>query len=196
MAFKDESILKKREMLKRRTHTTLEGGFYVRGKVIYFDRKEMFDIFTIYIPNIMRIMPDDIARIKYPSEFRPNKILTTLDLDVNIGFSILWDGIQTKDAEKLTIRMMSAIKRSNSDFQFYEMEKIGENEGYYFAFRSHAMDSDIYNMMLVEPVGDHLMLSSFNCLYQEMGDWKKVVLLMWKSIAALDKKEVGEHERK
>lgn len=180
--FRDEIILKKREDLKKSKYMSLESGCYIRGKILKFLPTNMFDTFSIYLPDTMRIMPEELARIKYPSEFRPDKIYTTLDLSINIGFSILWNKLQTKDVKKVAERMISAIQRSNSDYQFYELVDIKKISGCYFSFRSHAIDVDIYNAILIFVVNNELIQSSFNCLYQQSDDWKKIIRLMWESI--------------
>lgn len=182
----DETILKKRENIKKQKYTSIENGFYFEGQIMHFAEKTIFDAFSIYIPDIMRVMPEEISRIKYPSEFRPDMIYTTLDLSVNIGFSMLCKNLEVKDVKKMSERMMSAIKRSNSDIRFYGVDNIKEIGGCYFTFRSHAMDSDIYNMTLITPIGKDLLQSSFNCLYRDSDKWKKIIIIIWKTIKNLD----------
>ena len=82
--------------------------------------------------------------------------------------------------------MSAAIHRDPPDYRMYVSEKLSETEGYWFAFRSHAMDSDLYNMMLVAPLGEKLRQCSFNCYYREHQKWRDLVLMMWKSITALE----------
>ena len=188
--FKDEEIIKKREEIKKQKYITLKDGCYVKGKILKFTPREMFNTFLIYMPDIMRKMPEEFARIKYPSEYRPDIIFTTLDLSVNIGFNVLGNGFQTKDIQKVAERMMAAIQRSNPSFQFYEIEEIKKGAGCYFAFRSHAIDVDIYTMILIFPIGNNLIQSNFNCLYQQSSDWRRVIRLMWESIEEFDSRRI------
>ncbi len=188
--FNDEVILKKREEIKKQKYVTIENGCYVRGKILKFILKDMFHIFSLYMPDNMCKMPEELAKIKYPSEYRPDSIYTTLDLSVNIGFNILGDELQIKDVQKVAERMRAAIQRSNSSFQFYEIEKINKNSGCYFDFRSHAIDVDIYNMIYLVSIENNLIQSNFNCLYQQKNDWKKVVKLIWESIEKIDDRKV------
>lgn len=171
--FNDEMILKKREEIKKQKYVTLESGCYVRGKVLKFTPKDMFHIFSIYMPDNMCKMPEELARIKYPSEYRPDSIYTTLDLSVNIGFNVLGNEFQIEDVHKVAERMRAAVQRSNSSFQFYEIGSINKNSGCYFDFRSHAIDADIYNIIFIFFIGNDLIQSNFNCLYQQSHDWKK-----------------------
>jgi hypothetical protein len=186
MAYTDEEILKKREAIREEKYNTLENGYYMDGKIINFKRKELLETFTIFLPDTMKLMPESYARVKYPSEFRPQKIFTTLDLSVNMGFTVFPSEIQSNEIQQLSERMKSAIHRSNPDYQMYSTENLMDTKGYWFAFRSHAMDSDLYNMMLAIPMEMKLVQCSFNCSYKEYQKWEKVVLMIWESIRALE----------
>lgn len=157
----------------------------MEGKIIHFERKELLDRLSIMIPNSWKQMPKEYARIKYPSEFRPQIIITTADLNINMGFTIFTDSIICDDLTKMTERIQSAIHRANPDCRIYPSERLKDREGCWFAFRSHAMDSDIYNMMLITLVGRRIMQGSFNCPYKDYLKWKQIVLMMWNSILEL-----------
>lgn len=189
MTFWDEDILKKREQKKRETHTTLEGGVYLDGKIVYFQREKLLDTLSIMLPDSWKQMPKEYARIKYPSEFRPQIIITTLDLSVNIGFTAFPNEIQSDDTMKMVERIRATINRYNPGCIMYPCVELKEINGSWFSFRSHAMDSDLYNMMLIASVGKRTVQGNFNCPYIDYQKWKKVVLMMWNSITDL-KKEI------
>lgn len=189
MKLLDEDILRKREEIKKERYKTLEDGFYMDGKVMRFDRKKLLETLSVLLPDTMKEMPKVYARIKYPSEFRPQKIFTTVDLSVNMGFTAFPREIQNKDIRQLSERMKSAIHRANPDYRMYSTACLSEIGGAWFAFRSHAMDSDLYNMMLAVPVGAKLVQCSFNCYYKEYPKWEKVILMMWESIRALEQED-------
>ena len=155
-------------------------------------KEKILDAFSILIPDSMKIMPKELAAIKYPSEFRPQKIITSLDLSVNFGFSIFSNDIQNKDIIELVERIRVAIHRANSDCIMYEYDLFQKNGGSWFAFRSHAMDSDLYNMMCVVPIEKGVVQGSFNCMYPDYPKWKPVVLMMWETITNLKKELSGE----
>lgn len=182
MTHLDEEILEKRERKKKEIYTTLEKGIYLDGKIVHFERKELFDSFSIMLPDSWGQMPVEYAKIKYPSEFRPQIILTTADLGINMGFTKFTESVQSDDIEEMTERIRSVIHRANPNYLLYSCERLSEVKGCWFSFRSHAMDSDIYNMMLTVPVRGRIVQGSFNCPYKDYTDWKKVVLMMWNSI--------------
>lgn len=184
----DEIIIKEREELKKEKYSSIKAGMYIKGKIIHFERKKLLDRFLIYLPDMVRKMPSDLARIKYPSEFRPNLIYSTLNLNVNMGFSLL-QKLQVSNIEMLVDRMMKSIADANPEFRFFECKKMKKQDGMYFAFRSRAMDSPIYNMMLLTPLGEDVLLGNFNCLYSECQEWKRLVLPVWESVKELENKE-------
>lgn len=189
MIYLDEDILKEREEEKKKKYTTLEDGIYMDGKIIKFEREQLLEVFSIFLPKSMKQMAKEYARIKYPSEFRPQVIITTLNLSVNIGFSVFPNEIQSDDTIKVAERMRAAIHRSNPDYPMYSCEVLKEIEGCWFAFRSHAMDSDLYNMMLIMSINKRIVQGSFNCPYKTYQEWKKIVLMMWESIQELEEKK-------
>lgn len=186
MTYIDEKILENKEEIKREKYRSLENGFYIAGKVLKFERVELLEAMSVMLPNIMKQMPEIYAKIKYPSEFRPQMIYTTLDLSVNMGFTVFPSEIKNNEMQKLAERMSSAIHRDHPDYRMYVSRNLSGTDGYWFAFRSHAMDSDLYNMMLAIPLGEKLLQCSFNCYYREHQKWRDLVLMIWKSITALE----------
>lgn len=61
------------------------------------------------LPEPWKQMPQEYARIKYPSEFRPEIIITTSDISVNLGFTVFPDKIQSDDTMKMVERTRAAI---------------------------------------------------------------------------------------
>ncbi|HBA68857.1 MAG TPA: hypothetical protein DCZ40_05805 [Lachnospiraceae bacterium] len=191
--YMDMEILREREERKKEKYKSLEEGYYIAGQVVRFSRKKVMERFYMFLPDCMKIMPEQMARIKYPSEFRPQEILTTADLSVNLGFTVFSKQFGAEEMEELAKRMRSAIKRDHPDYAFDECIKIEESGGYCFSFRSHAMDSDIYNGMLAVQMDRYAVLANFNCPYTEREQWEEPVMLMWKTMEPLERK--GDVER-
>lgn len=172
MRYRDEEILRKREELRRRNYASLEKGYYMDGEILTFERKRLLDTCSLMLPDSMKLMPEELARIKYPSEFRPQRILTSMDLDVNLGFSLLKFDVEAGKTAGLAERMQAAICRSNPDYKMDRLMLLEGADGGWFSFRSHAMDSDIYNMMLIMNIGGVPVHSCFNCGYEREEKWK------------------------
>lgn len=182
----DELILRKREQEKAKKYNSLENGYYIAGKIVHFNEEKVMKNFSMFLPDNMGVMSDEIAKIKYPSEFRPRVIFTTLDLSVNMGFSLFHRKFQDSEMEKMCERIMAAIKREHVDYRFYGYKKMNKVSGYRFSFRCHAMDSDLYNMMLIAQLEKHTVLGNFNCPYKDYQNWERGVVLMWETIQVID----------
>ncbi|GFI57986.1 hypothetical protein IMSAG025_01429 [Muribaculaceae bacterium] len=78
--------------------------------------------------------------------------------------------------------MEAAIEREHPDYRFYGCRVMEKVEGHRFSFRSHGMDSDLYNMMLAVSLEKSLILANFNCPYKDYKHWEKAVVLMWETI--------------
>lgn len=191
----DEVILQKREQIKKEKFHSIEDGFFIAGKILHFHQKTIMNSFVIYLPDNMGLMPKELARIKYPSEFRPRVLLTTLDLSTNLGFSLFHRKTQDDEIQKICERMMGAIKREHADYRFFGCQNIPEIRGCQFSFRSHAMDTDLFNMMLVVQVAEQTVLGNFNCLYKDYKPWKELILATWKTIQTIGEEEKAHNER-
>ena len=196
MDYKDEEILEKREEAKKEKYCSLETGIYMDGTMIYFNNIEILEEFRVFLPDTMKQMPKEFARVKYPSEFRPHIILTTLDFSVNMGFSVFPNGVPCDDLPQMALRMRAAIHRSSPDCQLFPCEDLQKIPGTWFAFRSHAMDTDVYNMILVTTIDGKLVQGSFNCYYKDYQKWKEFVLMMWETISPLTEEERNHASRK
>lgn len=191
----DEAILQKREQIKREKFHSIEDGFFIAGKIIHFHQKTIMNSFSICLPDNMGLMPKELAKIKYQSEFRPQILLTTLDLSTNLGFSLFHRKMREDEIQKICERMMGAIKREHADYRFFGCQNIPEIRGCQFSFRSHAMDTDLFNMMLVAQMAEQTVLGNFNCLYKDYKLWKELILETWKTMQTIGKKEKEQNER-
>lgn len=182
MNYTDEKILKERERIKKDIYTSLEEGVYLKGRVMKFQRREIEKFFSVMLPNAFKIMPQKMAQVKYPSVFRPQRIYTTGDLSVNIGFSVFPDNLETSGTENTAKRMIETLIRDNPSYCFYETQNLSQRNGTWFSFRSHAIDCDLYNMILISKISSGILQSNFNCLHVEKDEWETVILQIWESI--------------
>lgn len=189
MQYTDEEILKKRDEKKKQEPRKLEQGMFMQGEKMDFAKQELFERYLILIPAIWKLMPDELARVKYPSQFRPQMIFTSQDLSVNMGFSTFLQEQPDSTAENMIKGVIETMFQENSNLMFIKSGELEETEGYWFAYRSHAMDSDLFNQLCITVIGKTIVMSSFNCLYQQREEWEEIVPMMWESIVEL-KKEV------
>lgn len=126
MPYRDARIIKEREDEKKKKYATLENGFYMDGKILKFQKETLQDTFSIYLPDNIVQMPQEYARIKYPSEFRPSLIFTTMDLNVNIGFTVFPHAMKQEEMKPLAEHIRGVIHREHSDYLLFPSEELQE----------------------------------------------------------------------
>lgn len=185
MAYIDEKILELRELQKKQKYNSIETGVYIKGEMVEFERKNFFDgKMSVMLPKSFVPMPSGIQRMKYPSEQRPQVIMTSLDVTTNFNFSLLPQEIAEDQTLNCVEQMKLMIKKLNPAIAFYEMEEMDRenNKLSWFDYKSYTIDEPLYNIMYVTPIDGKVMHGIFNCLYRNMEEWKQAALQVIASI--------------
>lgn len=192
----EKEIIEERIRQQKEQYTEIETGMYVCGDIIEFKQIDLFDeSFSMMVPEEFIEMPMNFQRIKYPSEYRPQIIMTSMDLGVNLGLTLFSQKTDEKEVRVILDSIKNIIKKSYPDYRFFKTEyKKDERQPYgWFDFRSYAFDDAVYNIHFVMLIGKNILQGCFNCPYAMAEDWKKAMLQMLKSIK---KTEGTEFERK
>ena len=89
MDFLDEKIMEMRRQEKQKELNIREDGLIVKGEKIEFQDTTLFqEKMLILLPTSFVDMPQKIARLKYPSEQRPQIIKTDLLGSTNFAFNL------------------------------------------------------------------------------------------------------------
>ncbi|SNS15304.1 hypothetical protein SAMN05446037_100514 [Anaerovirgula multivorans] len=195
MEYMDEKILKMKNQFKKYENKDIMGTVHIGEEKFEFEDVEFFDgKMTMRIPEVFTDMPLEMAKMKYPSEQRPQSIKTNEDGSVNITLSLFDEAIEKDQIKECRNGFRSIIKRMNPSTLFFDNEimdmedtKIG-----YFDYRSPALDDNLYNIMFVRAIDSKLLMGTFNCIFKDMEEWKPVALQMILSIKDLTQKKEGE----
>ncbi len=186
MGFPDERIIELRQKEKEKEHTTLETGIYVNRELIEFASEKLFnEQVEILLPTSFIDMPQAVAQVKYPSEYRPPIIKTSLDGTANFTFNLF--DIQTEGSdglEEVTAHFQLVLKQVNPILKIHNYNEVTcEGQSYrLFSYKSYGLDMQIYNLMCVTPIRDKVLQGSFNCPYEEHEPWKKIAQQVFLSI--------------
>ena len=169
-------------MDKQKTEKQKE-RFYINETEIRFERRRISEAYSFLLPTSFTVIPKEYEAVKYPSSYRPEIILTTPDLEVNLGFTIFTNS-QLEDLRVIVEQTREVIENTEKSgavlvSNTMPLESI---EGYWFDFRTKTMDSEIYNMHLLAKIGKTVLQSSFNCQFRDFEEWKPFVLQMWESM--------------
>lgn len=180
----NEVLTLKREKFKEK-YSTLEAGVYTEDGIIEFERQYFFeDNFSLFMPVSFIDMPEEIAKIKYPSVDRPQIIKTSEDGGINLTFSTFKQMLNSEDVEDYIKGLQSTIKHMQPANVFFQHKVItlDTTTVSWFDFKGYAFDDQVYNFMYVVPIENGIVLGNFNCLFSLYNVWKPIVLQMLDTI--------------
>lgn len=177
MDFLDEEILEFKKSIKKNKFNTLESGMYIKDEIVHFTETEILGgKATIMLPDDFVDMPSNLAKIKYPSEQRPQIIKTSLDTGTNFTFSLFEIEFQPKWIKSSINQFKDLIQKVNPACVFYDMVVDEESAIGWFDFKSYGMDEQLYNIMYTMPIENKLMHGIFNCRFRDIHEWKEAAL--------------------
>lgn len=139
---------------------------------------------SILLPTTFVDMPQKIARIKYPSEQRPQIIKTDLLGSTNFAFNLFDKAIQPAQMKSAAEGMKLILKKVNPANIFYEdgTEPLGKTMLSWFEFKGHGIDTQIYYIVFLTSIGGKLMHGIFNCAVADMEIWREAAFQVIRSI--------------
>ncbi len=190
MDFLDEEIMEFRKSAKKSKYNSLETGMYIKDRLIRFKETQILsDKVSVMLPEGFVEMPQRIAKIKYPSEQRPQVIMTSDDGTVNFTFSLYDTEFNERQIEDALGQFKAVIRKVNPAFIFYDFVVESDKALGWFDFKSYGLDEQIYNVMYLLPVEGKLMHGIFNCLYRDILEWKEPVHQIMMSVTDLTQKK-------
>ncbi len=183
MEYMDKEII---EMRNKNRKKSLEDGIYIKGEFVEFEDVSLFDNkMTIKLPKTFIDMPMKIASIKYPSNQRPQIIKTDLLGATNFAFNLFDQKVEDNQLSGVASSFKALIKKVNPANIFYE-EKTEELEGgeliSWFDFKGYAIDTQIYYIYYVARIDGKLLHGIFNCMIEDLKEYKEVAFMVIKSI--------------
>lgn len=164
---------------------TVETGIKIAGKWVYFGRRLLAgDTVSMMVPEDFCQMDQDMARVKYPSEQRPETILTDGTGTVNLMFQYMDGETDNESIESFRNQIFGMMKRVNPGIKERETGVIDVKgkQIAYVEFSNTAMDGKLYNLMFYLEVKGQPLMGSFNCRTKEMKYWRAAAFEMVNSI--------------
>jgi hypothetical protein len=192
VGFDKLDLSRKKARYDHKKSGNIEKGIYIKGKLETFALYDFFDErMGIKIPDSFAMMPEKYKKIKYPSELRPQEIITNVDLSVNMGFTYYEQEASESELPQIIHHTKSMLTRTNIATEFLGEKEVNTTNcpKYYFEFRSQAVDGPIYNMHFLTLIDGRIMYGMFNCMYKSINDWSDVARQMVESIVDLTLEE-------
>ena len=172
---------------------TLETGIKIQGKRISFARRALAkETITMMVPTNFSEMSPEMARMKYPSEHRPETILTDEFGVTNLMFQYMDENVSNDTIEVFRNQVFGMMKRVNPSLKEREIGALDvkETKIAYVEFSNNTMDGKLYNLMFYLPVDGKPLMGSFNCQTKEMKYWREPVFDMLRSIEIMNEQIV------
>ena len=183
--FIDKEIisLKKRKQKDKLRTTIGENNILIENKIISLVRENLFENkFSIKLPSNFEYMEDELARIKYFSNYRPQIIKWNEEESATIGFSQIFNcNMEMKELCKEVYHTIFSLFPQNV-FYNRELIKFNDIEVYWFDYKSFAIDIDLYNILFMFKIKNDLILGNFNCIFDKFEDWNLAMLKMLETI--------------
>lgn len=147
---------------------------------------------SIILPEQFDVMRPEIAKLKYPSEYRPDMILTSPKKGVDFTLKyILYEDVSPEEIEEFTENLRMAGKRMNPATIYETVGKIKAVNTFvpYYACQTSAFDADLYCITFTSSIDGHLLLGGFSCIYEEREPWIILVKQMLETIQDLTLEE-------
>jgi len=160
------------------------GYVVIRDENIPFSEREIIEgRLYMTIPSDFGLMPPELARVKYPSENRPDIIFSDEEGAISINFSLTGDKLQNEDIEDAKDYLQQVVLKMNPSSRILTSEIIeDETRIGYFDFISPAIDGEIYNLMFIFSLDGQFILGTFNCMDMDKAQWLEIAVQMIHSI--------------
>lgn len=188
MQYEDEKIIAMRNAEKRKQYDSIETGIYVGDELIRFTECRLFDgRMSIMLPDSFTDMAPEDAKKKYPSENRPQIIMTNPDGTVNFTFNLLDQKIAQDQIIDARVQFRMLIQKVFPANEFFEdgVLEINNKSLAWFDFKSPGLDSSIYNLMFVTMLDWKMMIGIYNVPYSASRAWSAIFKLLNNTIIDL-----------
>lgn len=175
----NEQEIKASSAYKKGTQGSIYDGVVIKGVTYRFSEQFYFDDkISIWLPDNFIELPDEIKKLKYPGEGRPQVIRTIPAGGVDFGINLLpLDGSDQMTVEFAT--QMYQFTRNLKPAEMYYDKKQEWNEDtqrtiWWFDYISHGMDARIYNFIGTTYAAGKTINFVFNCNAQDKDLWKPI----------------------
>lgn len=192
--YKDEEIAEERYWARRKKFTGINTGIYSGKEFLEFCETKLFqDKVGVVLPISFTQMPIEEAKKKYPSEQRPQVIMTNQDGTINFAFNLIDQKMDTDKMEAAVQDFALVMKRLYPTNICLKIE-TGQGIQLPFAsmeFTSIAVNANLYNMVMLVPIGDELLMLLFNGPFDKRTEWTCCLTQIREKIVDYSKEETN-----
>ncbi len=143
------------------------------GEKIVTEYNKFDDSFLLKIPTSFKLMDEETLKIKYPNQNPPTFAFTNDQTTINIAANITDISFTNNDIDSYISTLEKTLDSVGEIIDTKVHEKDGHKIGE-IKFISHAIDTDIYNHMMIFSDKEKLRIVSFNVTKELQDDWQTV----------------------
>ena len=144
------------------------GGIELETKILLDNQ------ITMKIPKHFTIMSRELMEMKYPSEKRPAFVYTDASGSINIALSLTQNKADQKNITAYKDSFVKTFRNlyPTADWKGEGVKDIKGRKVGYLELVTPAIDTDIYNLMFFTDLNGQLLLCTFNCTKENLGEWQ------------------------
>jgi hypothetical protein len=144
--------------------------------VEFADRFILDDKVVMKIPKDFEPLSSDLVAFKYPSEHRPQIILSDETSTINLTFNHTVNPLSEDDLTAFKDFMIETLQKLQPSSQISGdgVRVINGRPIGFFELLSRAADGFLYNWVFFTELEGRALLCNFNCLEEQMDFWKPI----------------------
>lgn len=177
--------IKKEEKITEWLEGINDGQIIVNDYVLPFEVKSYFEEnISISLPKEFDSMNPEYVKFKYPSENRPNIIISDINAVFSFTFSLTNSLLNESEIEEFKNNMKKLLGRMNGSILFKSdgIIEINNKACGFLEFISPAIDTDIYNLMYFVSYKEKALLVGFSCPKEDSLIWEEIAKAIFRTL--------------
>lgn len=153
------------------TIIALTTAFYVN---IQLDKKSLLnDKVELAIPSEFDIMSEEMMKVKYPTERRPNLVFTNESGGINVALNLTKNQANQTVIPAIQENFEKTFKNAypSAEWKNKGIKEINGRQVGFLELVTRAIDTEIYNLIFYTDLDGMLLLCTFNCTKKDMDEW-------------------------
>lgn len=181
----EEYFIRSNNRYKTEAQGNIYEGYIVKEFQYDFMRMKLFQgSMSIMLPIVFQDMDENIKRLKYPCEQRPQIIKTSDDGKINFTFSYVDVKVTINMLSQIRGQLKHVVKSMQPSTMFFDEgdeRKPGTNISW-FDYKSFTVEEPLYNLAVIACINEKYLYGLFNCPFLEMNLWKPAMIQVAQSI--------------
>ena len=145
------------------------------GKIELELKSLLDDKVELKIPKEFDIMPEELMKLKYPSESRPTLVYSNESGGINVALNLTQNKASQDLIEPYVENFVNTFKNiyPSAEWKGSGVKEINGQKVGYLKLITPAIDTKIYNVMFFTDLDGKLLLSTFNCTEKSITEWEQ-----------------------